>query len=94
MVDEMTTQYPPWRRESRRDEVNSPATFTDLFIMYVLLFATVLCSHCDIEHSLDGLQVTLESRCPSIEQAGSRESGWESSQPYGSGKLFTNENGE
>jgi hypothetical protein len=88
MAGKMSTQYPPWRRESRSDEVNSPATFTDLFIMYVLLFATVLCSHCDIEHSLDGLQVTLESRCPSIEQAGSRESGWESSQPLGGGELI------
>lgn len=30
----------------------------------------------------------LESRCIPIEQAGSRESGWDSSQPLGGGELI------
>ena len=65
--------------------MSKPATGDDLFLFFIILLVVVCSGPCGLDGRLDKIESHIEAiqkAHPSIEQAGSRESGWQSSEPY------------
>lgn len=70
--------------------MSKPATSDDLFLFFIILLVVVCSGQCGLNGRLDKIESHIEAiqkAHPSIEQAGSRESGWESSEPFTGHKV-------